>query len=73
MKTNNEWQQRAEILESRYAFQEEHIQQLNRVVAKLQQEVMELNQRLAATERQLRDLEPSPLRSMAEEPPPPHY
>ncbi len=64
---------RMDELESRLAFQDEHIQQLNDIITKLQLEVMTLNERLANSERRIQEITPSLLKSLSEETPPPHY
>lgn len=64
---------RMDELESRIAFQDEHIQQLNDIITKLQLEVMTLNERLADSERRIQEITPSLLKSLSEETPPPHY
>ncbi len=66
-------EQRLEELESRLAFQDEHIEELNDVIAKLQLEVMTLGQRQREAERQIQQITPSLIKSLAEETPPPHY
>lgn len=65
--------ERMDELESRLAFQDEHIQQLNDIITKLQLEVMTLNERLADSERRIQEITPSLLKSLSEETPPPHY
>lgn len=64
---------RMEDLESRLAFQDDHIQQLNDIITQLQLEVMNLNERLNQSERQIQELTPSMIKSLSEETPPPHY
>lgn len=64
---------RLERLESKLAFQEDHIQQLNDIITQLQLEVMTLNERVVASEQRLREITPSLLKPLAEEAPPPHY
>ena len=66
-------EQRLEELESRLAFQDDHIQQLNDIITQLQLEVMNLNERLNQSERQIQELTPSMIKSLSEETPPPHY
>jgi SlyX protein len=66
-------QQRIDELESRQAFQDEHIQQLNDIIARLQLEVMGLGERLTLSERRLQEITPSLLKPLSEEAPPPHY
>ncbi len=66
-------EQRMNELESRLAFQDEHIQQLNDIITKLQLEVMTLSERLSDSERRIQEITPSLLKSLSEETPPPHY
>ena len=65
--------QRVDEVESRLAFQDDHIQQLNDIITKLQLEVMTLHERLSHSERRLQELTPSLLNPLEEETPPPHY
>jgi SlyX protein len=60
-------------LESRLAFQEHTLQALNAVVARQQQEILQLQRELETLRAQLRALAPSSVASRADEPPPPHY
>lgn len=60
-------------LESRLAFQEHTLQELNAVVARQQQEILQLQREMEALRAQLRALAASPVASRAAEPPPPHY
>ncbi len=64
---------RMDELESRLAFQEDHIQELNDTVTRLQLEVMNLNERLAESEKRIQEITPSLLKPSSEETPPPHY
>ena len=65
--------QRVDEVEGRLAFQDDHIQQLNDIITKLQLEVMTLHERLSHSERRLQELTPSLLKPLEEETPPPHY
>jgi SlyX protein len=60
-------------IESRLAFQEHTLQELNGVVASQQQELLTLRRELEAVRAQLRALAPSPVARGTDEPPPPHY
>lgn len=60
-------------LESRLAFQEHTLQELNGVVARQQQEILRLTRELEALRGQLRDLATLPVAGRVDEPPPPHY
>ncbi|MBT3347704.1 MAG: SlyX family protein [Thiotrichales bacterium] len=65
--------ERISEIESRITFQDNHIQELNDTVAKLQLEVMDINERQRATLQQIEQLTPSIINSLDEERPPPHY
>ncbi len=60
-------------LQTRLAFQEESIEELNRTVVRQAREMDELRHELKELRRQLRALTPSNIASEAEETPPPHY
>jgi len=61
-------------LETRIAFQDDAIEQLNRTVAGQQKEIDRLREELARLAAQMRSLAGSPVTlAQAEEPPPPHY
>ncbi len=62
-----------EDLESRLAFQEQHIEELNQIVSALQLEVMQLRNRVVQTEKRLKEVTTSPVKPLSEETPPPHY
>jgi len=66
-------EQRMDELESRLAFQDDHIQQLNDIITQLQLEVMTVNERLDQSERRIQELAPSMIKPVSEETPPPHY
>lgn len=66
-------EERLETLETRLAFQDDHIQQLNDIITQLQLEMMTLNERLNHSEKRLQEITPSLLRPLSEETPPPHY
>ena len=66
-------EQRMDELESRLAFQDDHIQQLNDIITQLQLEVMTVNERLNQSERRIQELTPSMIKPVSEETPPPHY
>ena len=59
-------------LQSRLAFQEDTLDQLNRVVAAQERRLNELQAQIDDLKRQLRSLAPSP-GSDARHEPPPHY
>lgn len=60
-------------LESRVAFQEHTLQELNAVVARQQQEILHLRRELDALRAQVRALAPALVAGRGEETPPPHY
>lgn len=60
-------------LETRLAFQEEALQQMNDALLRQQQRLHRLANDLAALTERLRGLEPSPVGRREDEPPPPHY
>jgi len=60
-------------LESRVAFQDSTIEELNDVVVKQQFQIDKLEKNLEMLKAQLKNLAPSPLASENEETPPPHY
>ena len=60
-------------LETRLAFQEDHIQQLNRSLGLQQQRLERLVLEVRELRRQLRALEAGPPPDRGVEPPPPHY
>ena len=60
-------------LESRLAFQEHTLQELERVIFEQQRALDRLGLRLEAAEGRLRSLGESPLGRPEDEPPPPHY
>ncbi|MBC8519312.1 MAG: SlyX family protein [Gammaproteobacteria bacterium] len=69
----NSLESRLEEIESRLSFQDNHIQELNDIISKLQLEVMTMAQRLSDSERQIQEITPSLIKSLSEETPPPHY
>ncbi|RFA31250.1 SlyX protein [Alkalilimnicola ehrlichii] len=60
-------------LETRIAFQEQGIQDLEAVILRQQKEIEALTRRLEAAEQRLRAVTPSNLADLSEETPPPHY
>jgi SlyX protein len=66
-------QDRLAELETRVAFQEQTIQELNDVVTRQQAEIIRLSQGHETLKRQLLELAPSLVVDRAEEKPPPHY
>lgn len=60
-------------LETRLAFQESTLQDLNGIVARQQQEILALQRDLEALRAQLRTLAPGLVENRSDEPLPPHY
>jgi SlyX protein len=60
-------------LETRIAFQEHTVQELNSVVARQQQELLRLRHEIENLRAQLQALAASPVAGRSEETPPPHY
>jgi SlyX protein len=59
-------------LQSRLAFQEDHLLQLDATVTRQQSEIEALQRQLGELRRELRELAAGP-RAGGQEPPPPHY
>jgi SlyX protein len=60
-------------LETRLAFQDNSLQELNAVVVRQQREIDALTRELETLKAQLRTLAPELVANRAEEAPPPHY
>lgn len=60
-------------LQTRLAFQEDNIGEINRTLAAQANEIRELRLEIDALKRQVRTLTPSNIASESEETPPPHY
>jgi SlyX protein len=68
-----ELQQKIEDLETKLAFQELSVEELNQEVIKLNQLVAKQQQQISLMVNKLMDMEPSNMASESEETPPPHY
>ncbi len=66
-------EQSIEALESRNAFQDDIIEQLNNELAIHQEEISNLKIQLQLIATRLKESQPSGFGKMEDEPPPPHY
>lgn len=60
-------------LETRLAFQESTIQQLNDIVTSQQEKIEILQAAIQELHKQIKSLSEPAVRDLSEEPPPPHY
>ena len=72
---NNEHQiqQQIDLLESKIAFQDDMIEQLNQEITVHQSQIAQLKNDLTLIAKRLKDEAPSNTIKAEEEPPPPHY
>lgn len=73
MKSVNELSQAIETLETRNAFQDDIIEQLNHELSVHQGKIAELKQQVALIANRIKDNSPEQLGAEEVEPPPPHY
>ncbi|MGR7922352.1 SlyX family protein [Zobellella denitrificans] len=70
---NEEYLHRLEQLETRLAFQDDTIDQLNQEITTQGAEIARLKTQLGLLVKKFKELQPSQIASQAEETPPPHY
>lgn len=70
---NEEYLHRLEQLETRLAFQDDTIDQLNQEITAQGAEIARLKTQLSLLVKKFKELQPSQIASQAEETPPPHY
>lgn len=67
------WTEKLEALESRNAFQDDVIEQLNQELSIHQKEIAELKYQLKLIANRMKEAGNSPSSAVEVEPPPPHY
>ncbi|PXZ08449.1 lysis protein [Gilliamella apicola] len=65
--------QQLELLETKVAFQEMTIEELNQMVVKLQADISKLKEQLMLLSQKLQATQTSNIANLSEETPPPHY
>jgi len=71
--TIEQLEQSVEALESRNAFQDDVIEQLNNELAVHQEEIANLKIQLKLIATRLKETQPNTMGKVEDEPPPPHY
>ncbi len=73
MSTIEELQEQIVQLQSRLAFQDDTIEQLNQAITQQQQAMDKLKMQMSFVAKRMKEMNPSLIASMSEETPPPHY